>query len=64
MRHLKRGRSNIGSAICFRCYSLLTCFDPKSKDSIGDVQVDAELMDFSAAIGAKATEEFVIESDR
>ena len=39
-------------------------FHPKSEDSIGDVQVDAELMELFRGYRAKATGEFVIESDR
>ena len=39
-------------------------FHPKSEDSIGDVQVDSELMDLFRGYRARATGEFVIESVR
>jgi integrase len=39
-------------------------FHPKSEDSIGDVPVDSELMEIFRGYRARATGDFVIESDR
>jgi integrase len=39
-------------------------FAPKSEDSIGDVACDAELMQIFRGLTARATDAFVIESDR
>src|SRR5206468_2659971 len=38
-------------------------FHPKSEDSVGDVEVDAELLEIVRGFRARASGEFVIESD-